>query len=87
MNESQYPINPSTLFLLHLQNDNKPALAVDDLVEYDRLHESNCESLERFKSYLDKYYTYDLVYGTEYPVASFATYRITGVKAEDEWRI
>lgn len=87
MSESQLPINPSTLFLMHLQNDHKPALVIGDVVEYDHLHEGSCESLDRFKSYLNKYYTYDFIFGTEYPVASFATYKITGIKAEQDWEI
>lgn len=87
MSESQLPINPSTMFLMHFENGHRPALVVGDLVEYDRLHESSCESLERFKNYLDKYYTFELIFGTEYPVASFATYRISSIKNEEDWLV
>jgi len=87
MSESQLPINPSQMFLMHIENNHKPALIVGDVVEYDHLHKSTCKSLDLFKSYLDKYYTYVFLFGTEYPQASFATYRITGIKAEEDWAV
>lgn len=73
-------ITPSQLLINHAANGNKAILKVGSKFQWDRKHTSKeTPSLETFKSEMDGYYEYKLVFGYE-GSAGVSIYMVTGLK-------
>jgi len=73
-------ITPSQLIINHAANGNKATLKIGSKFQWDRKYSSKeTPSLEAFKSELDNYYDYKLVFGYD-GAAGLSIYMVTGLK-------